>query len=79
MGVHCPCSPTCSHRLFLNKFVSSMLCAEYFILPRRETVAFAELKHVGLQREQELGAKRVSPVLSPRDELVNRWSDNGGV
>lgn len=40
---------------------------------------FAELMHVGLQREQELGAKRVSPVLSPRDELVNRWSDNGGV
>ncbi|CAL8469029.1 g8570 [Coccomyxa elongata] len=30
-------------------------------------------------REQELGAKRVSPVLSPRDELVNRWSDNGEV
>ncbi len=34
--------------------------------------------HLAVQREQELGAKRVSPVLSPREELANRWSDNGG-
>lgn len=32
----------------------------------------------GVQREQELGAKRASPALSPREELANRWSDNGG-
>ena len=34
--------------------------------------------HVVVQREQELGAKRASPALSPREELANRWSDNGG-
>ena len=83
----CPTCPICPQRVGLAASCSSggveLPCSAaavgHFITPGIRPPPAAQTP-VLVQREQDVGARRAVPdTRSPREELANRWSDNGGV